>query len=122
MEPHLSDIAIRFDGLLLGLLILVGASVFALIALVSTVRAWLALPSSAPRWKVAAYSLWWLMAHAVALALLIAYVDHRDAAPTGPDWLDWLAVPWAFFILSGLALILRQVVQRRRESKSAAAG
>ena len=54
------------------------------------------------------------MVHAVALVLLAAYTDSQASAPTGPDWIDWLAVPWLCFILAGLVLLFRRL---RRENK-----
>jgi hypothetical protein len=103
----LSDIAIRFDGLLLGLVIVAGGGLFVAIALVSTLRTLLAKPRAARSWKIISRCLWLVLAHAIALALLIAYMDSRNSAPTGPDWIDWLAVPWACFVLAGLVMLVR---------------
>ncbi|MBW8841954.1 MAG: hypothetical protein JF608_09130 [Sphingomonadales bacterium] len=46
--------------------------------------------------------------------LLAAYTDSRTSAPTGPDWIDWLAVPWLCFVLAGLVLLVRRL---RRENR-----
>ncbi|MFA5966529.1 MAG: hypothetical protein WC804_21125 [Sphingomonas sp.] len=104
----MSDIAIRFDGLLLGLIILVGGGIFIVIALVSALRALLAKPPGKRAWKVTSYSLWLVLAHAVALACVLAYLRVGDSARTGPDWIDWLAIPWACVIVAGLVLLFRQ--------------
>lgn len=104
----MSDVAIRFDGLLLGLVILAGGGIFIVIALVSALRAWLTRPPGKRAWKVTAYSLWLVLAHAVALACVLGYLRASDSARTGPDWIDWLAIPWACIIVAGLVLLLRQ--------------
>lgn len=109
----MSDISIRLDGLLFGFLLVAGAGIFAAIALLSALRA---LTTKTPRnrsWTMTRFSLWLVLAHAAALALLAAYTGSRDSAPTGPDWIDWLALPWLCLILAGLALLVRQL---RREN------
>ena len=107
----MSDISIRLDGLLLGMAILAGLGLFALIAFVSALRALLATPADRRSWRVTIRSLWLVLAHAVALALVIAYAD-RSAFHTGPDWIDWLAIPWAVFILAALILLFRRARSR----------
>jgi len=111
----LSDISIRLDGLLLGLVIVASGGIFVVAALFSTLRTLLTNPADKRSWKITSYSLWLVLAHSVALVLLAAYTDRRSSAPTGPDWIDWLAVPWLCFVLAGLALIVRQL---RRENRS----
>jgi len=112
-----SDIAIRLDGLLLGLAIVAGGGIFVVAALISTVRALLTKPADKRSWKITSYSLWLILAHATALVLLAAYTDSRASAPTGPDWIDWLAVPWLCFVLVGLVLLFR--LRRRNRSDAA---
>ncbi|CAN5432748.1 hypothetical protein BH10PSE14_BH10PSE14_26010 [soil metagenome] len=105
---NVSDIAIRFDGLLLGLFILAGAGIFGVIAFVAALRASLTRPSGKRTWKVMSYSLWLVVAHAAALALLLGYLRASDSVRTGPDWVDWLAIPWSCVILAGMVVLLRQ--------------
>jgi hypothetical protein len=113
----LSDISIRLDGLLLGLVIVAGGGIFVVVALFSTLRALLTQPADKRSWTITSHSLWLVLAHAVALVLLAAYTDSRGSAVTGPDWIDWLAVPWSCLILSGLVLLFRQL---RRENRPGA--
>jgi hypothetical protein len=110
----LSDISIRLDGLLLGLVIVAGGGIFIVAALLSTLRALLKMPADKRSWTITSHSLWLVLAHAVALVLLAAYADSQVSAPTGPDWIDWLAVPWLCFILAGLVLLVRRL---RRDNR-----
>lgn len=110
----MSDISIRLDGLLLGLLIVAGGGIFVVTALFSTTRALTMKPADKRPWKITSYSLLLVLAHAAALLLLAVYTDSRGSAVTGPDWIDWLAVPWSCLILSGLILLFRQL---RRENR-----
>jgi len=110
----LSDISIRLDGLLLGLVIVAGGGIFVVAAIFSTLRALLTKPADKRSWTLTSYSLWLVGAHAVALVLLAAYTDSQTSAPTGPDWIDWLAVPWLCFVLAGLVLLFRRLRHENR--------
>ena len=110
----MSDIAIRLDGLLLGLLIVAGGGIFVVTALFSTIRALMTKPADKRSWTITSYSLLLVLAHAAALLLLAIYTDSRESAPTGPDWIDWLALPWSCLILAGLALLFRQLWRENR--------
>ena len=110
----MSDIAIRLDGLLLGLVLVAGGGIFIVAALLSAIRTLLTKPADKRSWTITSDSLWLVLAHAVALVLLAAYTDSQTRAPTGPDWIDWLAVPWLCFVLAGLVLLVRRL---RRENK-----
>jgi cytochrome bd-type quinol oxidase subunit 2 len=109
----LSDISIRLDGLLLGLVIVAGGGIFVVAALLSTLRA-LTKTADKRSWKITSYSLGLVLAHAAALLLLAIYTDSRGSAVTGPDWIDWLALPWLCLVLAGLILLFRQL---RRENR-----
>jgi hypothetical protein len=110
----LSDISIRLDGLLLGLLIVAGGGIFVVIALFSTIRALMTKPADKRSWTITSYSLLLVLAHAAALLLLAVYTDSRGSAVTGPDWIDWLALPWSCLILAGLALLFRRLWRENR--------
>lgn len=109
----MSDISIRLDGLLLGLVIVAGGGIFVVAALLSTLRA-LTKPADKRSWKITSYSLGLVLAHGAALLLLAIYSDSRESAPTGPDWIDWLALPWFCLILAGLILLVRQLWRENR--------
>jgi len=103
----MSDISIRLDGLLLALCIAVGAGLFLTIALVAAGRALMTQPAGARSWKVVLRSLGIVLLHAAAFLVLAIYLDSIVSAPTGPDWIDWLAVPWAALALAGLVWLYR---------------
>jgi len=103
----MSDISLRLDGLMLGMAIVAGGGLFLLIALVSALATLLAERANGGAWGVARRSFCLFLAHVAALIILIIVVD-RLGAPTGPDWIDWLAVPWACFILWGLVMLVRR--------------
>ncbi|WP_066807545.1 hypothetical protein [Sphingomonas asaccharolytica] len=110
----MSDIAIRLDGLLFGLVLVAGGGIFVVAALLSAIRTLMIEPADKRSWTITSYSLWLVLAHAVALMLLAVYTDSQVSAPTGPDWIDWLAVPWLCFVLAGLVLLFRRL---RRENR-----
>ena len=110
----MSDISIRLDGLLLGLLIVAGGGIFVVTTLFSTIRALMTQPADKRSWTITSYSLLLVLAHAAALLILAIYTDSRESAPTGPDWIDWLALPWFCLILAGLALLFRQLWRENR--------
>jgi GNAT superfamily N-acetyltransferase len=111
-----SDIGIRLDGLLLGLVMAAGAIVFAVIAAVAALRTLMTKPASKRSWKVAARSSGLAIIHAAGLVILVFYLEEYGAPMVGPDWLDWLAVPWLGLIVLGLILL---VLSRQRTAARA---
>jgi hypothetical protein len=103
----LSDIAIRFDGLLLGAFLLGGALIFAAMAVVATIRTCIKKPAGSRSWRFVSGSAWLTFAHSAAFVALIAYLSEVGSPPSGPDWLDWLALPALIFTVSGLVLVFR---------------
>ena len=103
----MSDISLRLDGLILGLAIVAGGALFLLIAIVSSLVTLLAERSGSAAWRVPRFSFYLFLAHVAALVIVILLVDHLRAS-TGPDWIHWLAVPWACFILWGLVMLVRR--------------
>ncbi|MGN6818547.1 MAG: hypothetical protein ACTHJR_07735 [Sphingomonas sp.] len=103
----MSDISFRLDGLLLGMAIVAGGSLFLLIAIISALATLLADGTGVAAWRVPRTSFYLVLAHVVALLILILLVD-RLRIPTGPDWIDWLAIPWGGVILWGLIKLVRR--------------
>ena len=103
----MSDIDIRLDGLLLALLIAVGAGMFLVIALVSAVWTLWTTPAGVRSWKIARRGLCLALTQTAAFLVLLLYLDAAGSAQTGPDWIDWLAVPWAGLTLFGLVWLFR---------------
>jgi len=110
-----SDIAIRLDGIILGLVLFGGALLFAAIAVIAALRAMVTAAPGERSWRVVRPSLWLLLGHGIALALLAAVMDAHGSAWTGPDWIDWLAIPWGCLIVAGLALLVHQRRTARRD-------
>ena len=104
----MSDISIRIDGLFLAMLIMAGGGMFTAIALISALWIVLKTPRNQRSWRIPAFSSWLVLAHVVALTLLVFYANTFGTAPDGPDLIDWLMVPWACLILAGLILLFRQ--------------
>jgi len=103
----MSDITIRLDGLLLALVMLVGAGLFLLITLISAVRTLLAPPDAAHSWTRPLRGLGLALTQAAAFVVLLIYIDAAGSGQTGPDWIDWLALPWAGVMLAGLIWLFR---------------
>jgi hypothetical protein len=101
-----SDIAIRLDGLLLGMCMVAGAVLFAAISAAAALRTW-TKPKAKRSWKIAARSSGLAFINAVGLALLALYLSEYEAPAVGPGWIDWLSLPWLGSILFGLILLVR---------------
>lgn len=106
-QKILSDIAIRFDGLLLAAVLLGGALIFAVIAGAAMIRSLIAKPAARRSSRLISRSAWLAFGHVTTFAALIAYLSEVGAPLSGPDWLDWLAIPCLIFTASGLVLIFR---------------
>ncbi len=89
----MSDISIRFDGLVLGAFLALAALVYLLLAL----GLGLAALASATRrgnlarlaWTSAAFAI----VSVIGVGLTAAYMDRSGSAVTGPDRVDWLTLP-----------------------------
>lgn len=95
----MSDIAIRFDGLILGAFLVLATIAYALVA----VGFWLAtLESTTMRVRRVRVARAATLFAVISMAGVIAagvYMD-RATAVTGPDWVDWLVLPaLALFLL-----------------------
>jgi hypothetical protein len=101
----MSDISIRFDGLLLGLVMVVGAGLFAAITIVATIRTLMTAPAVGRSRRIAIRSAWLTVTHVVGLMILIACLSAFGTPPTGPDYVDWLTVPWCVFLLVAVAML-----------------
>lgn len=118
-----SDIAIRFDGLLLIASLAIAALLYFLIALGAVV---LGLTSKHDRQRFQLFSrmasLFGLL-NLMLLALAAAYVAYWGPPAAGPDWLDWLAIPVLPLFALGCSIVLRSRPSPRSpldDAKSAA--
>jgi GNAT superfamily N-acetyltransferase len=102
-----SDIGLRLDGLILGLVIAASAIMFAAISAVSALRTLLTKRAARRSWKIATRSLGFAIVYALCLIILVVYLDEHGAPIEGPDWLDWLSVPSLGFAVFGLVMLVR---------------
>ena len=107
----MSDISMRFDGLVLGaclalaaLIYLILAAGFGLAALGSTRR-------RADLAKIARTSAAFAVVSVIGAGVTAAYMEQFGSAVTGPDWIDWLTIP-AFVLFAAGCWHLTQL---RRE-------
>src|ERR1700712_1278184 len=107
----MSDISIRFDGLLLGLVMVVGAGLFTAITIVATIRTLMTAPVVGRSRRIAIRSAWLTVSQVVCLMILLACVSALGTPPTGPDYIDWLTVPWCVFLLVAVAMLFVPVVR-----------
>ncbi|MGZ2412286.1 amino acid transporter [Sphingomonas sp. F9_3S_D5_B_2] len=103
----MSDIAIRFDGLLLIASLAIAMVLYFLIALGAAV---LRLTSKYERRRlqraVRIASLCGVL-DLVVLAMAAAYMNYWGPPASGPDWLDWLAIPVLALFSLGCSIILQ---------------
>jgi len=71
------------------------------------IRILIASPAANRSWRLVSRSVWLAFIHAAAFGGLIAYLSEVGAPLSGPDWLDWLALPALILTASGLVLIFR---------------
>ena len=103
----MSDIAMRFDGIVTVAALALGAAIYLLIALAALLVGGLARtrPTSAGRVSGAAGG----MCGGTLLLLLVAFSiwTSSGTAHTGTDWFDLLAVPWVIASIAGCWMLTR---------------
>ena len=104
----MSDIAIRFDGLLLAAAISFSALVFALIAALSLILATVGRPRKSHRLGRAKSAGAMTGFSLICLAVLLAYMEAGSLAMSSSDWIDWIALPWTILFLLGLIGLFRR--------------
>ena len=109
MLAAMSDIAIRFDGLLLAATLALAALIYFVVALAAG-AVWLSSGRSRGRaWSVARRSGLFSLLFLAALGLVAAWLATSSPAITGPDWLDWLSLPAIMLFLIGCVILMRRV-------------
>jgi hypothetical protein len=104
----MSDIAIRFEGLLLAGWLAVAAFIF-LLAAIGTALARFVTPKHGRRFSAAArLASVFALLKLGALGIVIAYLARRNSPTAGRDWLDWLTIPGIVFFVIGCAVIARR--------------
>jgi len=104
----MSDIAIRFDGLLLAATLALAASIYLAVALAAAV-VWLRTGRSRRRARdVARKSGIFCLLYLIALGLVAAHLATSSPPVTGPDLLDWLSLPSLMFFVIGCVVLTRR--------------
>jgi hypothetical protein len=89
----MSDISIRFDGLILGASLALAALIYMILAVGF---AFGALGSAARRVhlaRIAGTSAAFAIVSIIGVGVTAAYIEQRGSAVPGPDWIDWLTLP-----------------------------
>jgi len=105
----MSDVAIRFDGLILVGWLAVAATIYLLFAIWAAFVSSKAMGLKARLRLVARTAFVLSISNFAALAALLTYMTYADPQSGGPDWLDWLTVPaLILFTLGCIALVRRR--------------
>jgi hypothetical protein len=103
----MSDIAIRFDGLLLAAAIVFSMLVFAIISALNLVLTTFARPPKAYRLYLAKVAAALAGFSSICLAAVLAYMDAGSPWMSSIDWIDWITLPWMISFLLSLVWLLR---------------
>lgn len=103
----MSDIAIRFDGLLLAAAIVFSMLAFAIISALNLVLAAFAETPKADRLYRAKIAAALAGFSSICLAAVLAYMEAGSPWMSTIDWIDWIALPWMISFLLSLIWLLR---------------
>jgi hypothetical protein len=96
-----SDISIRFDGIVLLAALLLGSAMYSLIVL-SAVGVALCNKAARPRaWRVAGAGGLMTIGTLIVFLILLGYWSQSNLIFFDADWVDWAAVPWALIFVFG---------------------
>src|SRR6478735_8964220 len=108
MVTVMSDIAIRFDGLLLATTLALAALMYLVVALAAA-TVWLSTGRSRRRAsRVARKAGLFSLPYLAALYFVAARLVTSAPPVTGIDWLDWLSLPSLILFLIGCVAIARR--------------
>ncbi len=103
----MSDIAIRFDGLILAGTLLIAAAVFLLLASGAALAAWRDQAGRARWFKAVRSAMSYALLNACGLIATCAYMAFSSPPAAGPDWIDWLTLPVVLLFAAGCASLIR---------------
>lgn len=104
----MSDIALRFDGLLFCLVIIASGALLSVIGLAFGGHARWGKGNQRRSARIARACTIGVGACLLSFGALVFYMDRMPGPITGPDWLDWVALPWAAILLGGLIRLARK--------------
>jgi hypothetical protein len=93
VDGAMSDISLRFDGLLLGACLALAALIYLLLALGFGLGALASATRRADLAAVARTSAAFAVVSIIGVGATMAYMGRSGSAATGPDWIDWLSLP-----------------------------
>ena len=103
----MSDISLRFDGLLFALAIVASGLLLAVAALLFAAHARWGKNGAAGSGRVARACAIGVVACLLSFAALATYMNEVPGPISGPDYIDWIALPWAAILLGGLVRLAR---------------
>ncbi len=103
----MSDIAIRFDGIMLAASLILAAAIYLLIALCAG-AVWLRTGRRNRARQVARTSALFGVLYLAAVAVLVVHLNSASTPVSGPDWLDWLSLPSVVLFVIGCVVIARR--------------
>jgi cytochrome bd-type quinol oxidase subunit 2 len=103
----MSDIAIRFDGLLLAAVIAFSVLVFAIISALSLAVAAFAKTRKSYRFDLAKIAAALAGFSLICLVAVLAYMEVGSPSMSSSDWIDWIALPWTILFLLSLVWLFR---------------
>ena len=104
----MSDITLRFDGLILAASFVMGASIFFLVSFIAAIMRGTTTENRDRLLLVARTASLFGLLNLVALGLVVAYMDRIGPPITGPDWIDWLTIPSLILIIAGCVIVARR--------------
>ena len=103
----MSDIVLRLDGLVLMLVLAASAAVLATVAIGLLAAALLRRRDRERLRRKGRAVVVLCVAAVVAFGAVLSYTELVGQPMSGPDLIDWLAVPWLIFLVGGIVRIWR---------------
>lgn len=104
----MSDIAIRFDGLLLAAAIALSTLIFAIVAASSVILATISETPRTDRFALARRAAALAGFGLSCLAAVLVYMEIGPPPVSTIDWIDWITLPWAILFLFSLVWLFRR--------------
>ena len=114
----MSDIGIRFDGLILAAAIAVSVLIFAVILVATLVLAMTLRTHRDRLFALARNAAAQGGVSLVCLLAVMAYINSRTAPVADTDWIDWLTLPWIVWSLLGVVYFVRLLSVQRKSIRA----